>query len=91
MPAGKINEVLIKSRLLVNAADGAVESTLQGAGLDQLYLYQAASHVASGELEIILGEFEADPSPVYNSASQGQYAPQKVKAVVDYAQPGLRR
>jgi DNA-binding transcriptional LysR family regulator len=75
----------------LNAAEGAVDSALQDAGITQLYLYQAASHIASGDLEILFQEFEVDPLPVLISTPQGQYTPQKVKAFVEFAKPALKQ
>jgi DNA-binding transcriptional LysR family regulator len=91
MPSGEILEVRVKSKLLLNASEGAVDSALQDAGITQLYLYQAASHIASGDLEILFQEFEVDPIPVLISTPQGQYTPQKVKAFVEFAKPSLQQ
>ena len=91
MPSGEIFEVRFKSKLLLNAAEGAVDSALQDAGITQLYLYQAASHIASGDLEILFQEFEVDPLPVLISTPQGQFTPQKVKAFVEFAKPALQQ
>lgn len=91
MPSGGNFEVRVKSKLLLNAAEGAVDSALQDAGITQLYLYQAARHIASGDLEILFQEFEVDPLPVLISTPQGQYTPQKVKTFVEFAKPALQQ
>lgn len=82
--------VRVKPRLIMNSAEGAVESARNGMGLTQLYLYQAIDLVSSGELKIVLQEFEVAPVPVYITIAQGQYAPQKVKAFLDFARPLLQ-
>lgn len=79
-----------KPRLTMNSAEGAVEAARNGLGLTQLYLYQAADLIASGELEIVLKEFEITPVPVSIAIPQGQYAPQKVKAFLNFAKPLLQ-
>ncbi len=91
MPSGKPGEVLVRSRLLLNSAEGAIDSALEDGGLVQLYSYQAAPHVASGDLQIVLQEFEVAPLPVNFVLPHRQRVPQKVKAFMDYALPALRR
>lgn len=90
MQSGEEYTMSVKSRLIMNAAEGAIESSRNALGLTQLYLYQAIDLVSSGELEIILQEFEIDPVPVSITIPQGQYAPQKVKAFIDFARPLLQ-
>lgn len=89
-PSGEEYNVPVHPRLIVNSAEGAIESARKGLGLTQLYLYQAIDLVSSGELEIVLQEFEIDPVPVSITIPQGQYAPQKVKAFLDFARPLLQ-
>ena len=89
-PAGKMQHVTTKSRLSLNTVEAAVDWTLQDGGLTQLYSYQAASHVASGALEIVLKDFEIDPPPVCFVYSSDRRLPQKLKAFIDFAMPMLK-
>jgi len=90
MPSGKIQHFPVQSRLTLNSIEGNVHAALQDAGLVQLYSYQAAPHVADGNLEIVLERHEIDPTPVSLIYPQGRLVPQKVKAFVDTAKPRLR-
>ncbi len=88
--SGKSQEVLVNSRLLLNSAEGVVDSAHQGCGLAQLYSYQVARHVASGDLELVLRDFEIDPAPVNLVYPKTRRVPQKVQAFLDFAMPALR-
>ena len=89
-PAGRTIHITPKSRLLLNSAESAVDSALQDCGLTQLYSYQAAPHIAEGELGIILEQYEVTPTPVSLILSHDQRIPQKIKAFTDFAVPILR-
>jgi len=91
LPSGKIQDTLVRSRLLLNSAEGVVDSVLQDCGLAQLYSYQVAPHVLAGNLKIILSEFEIVPQPLNLVVLHGQHVPQKVKAFIDFAMPALRK
>lgn len=90
MPMGKKQSVDVKPKLVLNSAEGAVDSALAHAGLTQLYSYQAAPHVATGALEIVLPDYEIEPVPISLVFPQGQRLPQKVKSFLDFAMPRLR-
>jgi DNA-binding transcriptional LysR family regulator len=64
---------------------------LRGAGLTQVYLYQAAPKIESGELEIVLQDFESPAVPVCLAIPKGQNSPQKVKAFINFAKPLLEQ
>ena len=91
MPSGKVREVAVRPKLsFLMSGEAAVDAALQGAGLTQLYSYAAAPHVAAGDLEIVLKDFDIEPSPVNLIFPHGQRVPQKVKAFIDLAVPALR-
>jgi DNA-binding transcriptional LysR family regulator len=85
MPSGQVREINVRPRLLVNSAQSAVQAALEGVGLTQLYSYQAARPVASGELIIVLRAFEPDPVPVTINAIGQSPMPLKVKAFAEFA------
>lgn len=85
MPTGKKLSVDVKSKLVLNSAEGAVDSALAHAGMTQLYSYQAAPHVVTGSLEIVLPDYEIEPAPVNLVFPRGQRLPQKVKSFLDFA------
>lgn len=90
MSSGDVRPVPVRSRLTLNSIEGNVEAALLGAGLVQLYSYQAARHVAEGSLEIVLDEYEIDPTPVSVVYPQSRRIPLKVRAFFDFALPRLR-
>jgi DNA-binding transcriptional LysR family regulator len=90
MPTGETREINLKSRLVVNT-EAAADSALQHMGLTQLYYYQGKSYIEAGELEIVLGNYEIEPTPVIIAIPQGPRTPQKVTAFVDFAITELRR
>jgi DNA-binding transcriptional LysR family regulator len=63
---------------------------LAGLGITRLLSYQVSSHVRSGALQVVLGEFEAAPLPVHVVHHEGRRATQKVRAFVDLAVERLR-
>ncbi len=89
MPSGKIKHFPVQTRLVLNSIEGTVVSSIQDGGLVQLYSYQAASHVAEGTLEIVLGRYEIEPPPVNIVYPQRRLVPQKVSAFVEFARPRL--
>lgn len=86
---GKQLPIDIKARLQLNAAEAAVDAALDHGGLTQLYAYQAAPHVQSGDLKIVLQDFEVEPSPVNLVFPTSQRIPQKVNAFVEFAKPRI--
>lgn len=79
------------SRLKINTIEGVVDAAIQNGGLAQLYSYQVAEPIASGRLQAVLVDSEADPLPVSLVYPQGRFAPQKVRAFIDFAIPRLRK
>lgn len=91
MPSGKALDVAVRPKLsFLMSGEASVDATLQGVGLTQMYSYAAAPHVAAGDLEIVLKDFEIEPSPVNLVLPHGQRVPQKVKSFTDLAVPALK-
>ena len=90
MTTGETREINLKSKLIVNS-EAAVDSAAQHTGLTQAYYYQARSYIETGELEIVLEDYEIEPTPVIIAIPRGPRIPQKVKAFLDFAEPELRR
>jgi DNA-binding transcriptional LysR family regulator len=51
-------------RLVVNTADAAIAACAGGLGITRVLSYQVASHVAAGELQLVLQEQAPPPVPV---------------------------
>lgn len=82
--------VRVKPRLKVNSNDAAIEAILEGLGISRLLSYQAASHVNSGQLQTVLGEFEPKALPIHVIHREGRHASAKVRSFVDLIVSRLR-
>jgi DNA-binding transcriptional LysR family regulator len=82
--------VPIHSRLVVNAAEAAVEAAMAGIGITRVLSYQIANAVQSGALVVALAEFEPTPAPVSLVHAGGRLLPLKVRAFLDFAAPRLK-
>ncbi len=81
----------IRSRLVVNTAEAAIDAAAAGLGVTRVLSYQIADALRARTLKIILGDFEPEPSPV-NLVYAGQgLLPLKTRAFIDFATDRLRR
>ena len=90
-PAGASEAtVAIRSRLVVNTAEAAVDAAKAGVGITRVLSYQVASALDDGALILALQEFEPPPLPV-NLVHVGQrLLPLKLRAFLDFATPRLK-
>jgi DNA-binding transcriptional LysR family regulator len=83
--------VPIRSRLVVNSAEAAVDAAVAALGVTRVLSYQAASAVRTGSLALVLQDFEPAPWPVsLVYASSGRLLPLKLRAFLDFAAPRLK-
>lgn len=83
--------VTIRSRLVVNTAEAAIDAAVAGLGVTRVLSYQIAEAIRARDLRIILSDFEPEPSPV-NLVYAGQgLMPLKTRAFIDFATERLRR
>ena len=82
--------VAIRSRLVVNTSEAAIDAATAGAGLTRVLSYQIADAVTAGQLVIVLQDFEPAPWPVSLVHHSLGPAPQKLRAFLDFATPQLR-
>ncbi|MBV8467873.1 MAG: LysR family transcriptional regulator, partial [Burkholderiales bacterium] len=84
-------DVTVVPRLTVTNPEAAAQAAIRGVGFARLLHYQVVDAVRRGDLEIVLDEYELEPSPVHLvHASRGQM-PLKMRRFLDYAAPRLRR
>ena len=82
--------VVVRSRLIINTAEAAIDAAVAGLGVTRVLSYQAASALRSRTLVRILRRFEPPPSPVsLVHAGQGRL-PLKLRAFLDFAVPRLK-
>lgn len=88
---GKSDEFIsVRSRLVVNTAEAAIDAAIAGLGVTRVLSYQVAAARKAGLLDVLLEEYEDPPAPVsLVYASQGQL-PIKLRAFLDFAAPRLK-
>lgn len=86
---GSLLNVRLQPRLVVTANQAAINAAALGWGLTRVLSYQVAAKVASGELEIVLQEFEQPPLPVHVVYHGGSKVAAKVRAFVDFCEQRL--
>lgn len=88
--SGGVRTLRIEPRLTVTTNDAAIEAALESFGVSRLFSYQIAPQVATGELKIVLEEWEPLPRPIHIVHREGRYASAKVRAFVDLMAERLR-
>ena len=82
--------VPIRSRLVVNTAEAAIDAATLGLGITRVLSYQIADALRAGRLQLALQAFEPAPLPVsLVHAGQG-LLPLKSRAFLDFAASRLR-
>jgi DNA-binding transcriptional LysR family regulator len=82
--------VPVRSRLLVNTAEAALDAAIAGAGVTRVLSYQAAKAVEEGKLRLVLEPFEPSPVPVSLIHTAQGMLPLKTRSFIDFAVPRLR-
>ncbi|HVJ28978.1 MAG TPA: LysR family transcriptional regulator [Gammaproteobacteria bacterium] len=88
--APRTEAIEVRSRLVVNTAEAAVDAAVAGLGVTRVLSYQAAHAIRSGALEVVLREFEPAPWPVSLAYAGGRFLPLKVRAFIDFTAPRLK-
>lgn len=83
--------VRVKPRLTVTSNDAAIEAAVSGLGLTRLLSYQIAPELASGQLKIVLAEFENAPIPVHILHREGRLTAAKIRNFIDLLTERLRQ
>ncbi|HMB55870.1 MAG TPA: LysR family transcriptional regulator [Arenimonas sp.] len=82
--------VPVRSRLMVNTAEAAIDAATTGVGVTRVLSYQIETAQRSGQLQAVLREFEPAPLPVSLVYPGQRRLPLKLRAFLDYATPRLR-
>jgi DNA-binding transcriptional LysR family regulator len=88
---GRSIHVKVRPRLVVNTAEAAIGSALEGHGITCALSYQVASALKAGRLVRILEAHESTPLPVHLVYSSGSTTAAKVRSFVELAVPRLRK
>jgi DNA-binding transcriptional LysR family regulator len=87
---GATEQFHVRSRLVVNTAEAALDAAMAGAGLTRVMSYQAAAAVREGRLVMVLRDFEPEPNPISLVYPSGRLVPLKLRAFLDFAVPRLK-
>jgi DNA-binding transcriptional LysR family regulator len=82
--------VPIRSRLVVNTAESAIDAAMSGVGITRVLSYQIAGALRSGKLTVVLEKFEPHPWPVNLVYGHGRPLPLKLRSFVDFTAPRLK-
>jgi DNA-binding transcriptional LysR family regulator len=82
--------VPVRSRLLVNTAEAAIDAAIAGVGVTRVFCYQIGAAEGEGRLQRVLREFEPAPIPISLVHSGQGRLPLKLRAFFDFATPRLR-
>ena len=82
--------VRMKPRLTVTSNDGAIAAASGGLGIARLLSYQVADELASGQLQVLLAEYEEAPWPIHVLHRESKYGSAKVRAFIDMLAQDLR-
>ncbi|WP_166364820.1 LysR family transcriptional regulator [Pseudomonas akapageensis] len=82
--AGKVLNFRFEPRLVVTANKAAINVACLGWGITRVLSYQVASKVESGELEIVLEDFEPPALPIHVVYQKGNRVPAKIRTFVDF-------
>ena len=80
----------IRSRLIVNTAEAAIDAAIAGLGITRVLSYQVEPALRRGALVTLLETFETAPLPVSLVYPAQAAMPQKLRAFLDFATERLR-
>ncbi len=86
----KIHSIAVKGPLVSNHGTTALEAVCDGMGLGLFLSYQVESQLASGELQMVLTDYEPPPLPVSVVYSHTKLISTRVRVFVDWITHELR-
>ena len=90
-PSGvSLGAIAVHSRLVVNAAEAAIDAAVDGLGITYVLSYQAARAIRDGTLRVVLTDFAPPPVPIHLVYAGQRMLPLKLRAFLDYATPRLK-
>ncbi|OAI17595.1 LysR family transcriptional regulator [Methylomonas koyamae] len=87
---GQVQAVKLQPLLSVSDNDSAASAAIAGLGITRLLNYQIAEPLRTGQLKIVLGEFESPPVPVHILHREGRHSSAKIRSFVDLMAERLR-
>ncbi|MEH6576794.1 MAG: LysR family transcriptional regulator [Amphritea sp.] len=86
----KVHAIPIKGPLSCNQLAASLSAVCEGAGLGVFLSYQVEEQLASGELQIVLADYEPPPLPVSVVYSHAKLMSTRVRVFVDWITRELR-
>jgi DNA-binding transcriptional LysR family regulator len=83
-------EIPILPRLAVSTAEAAMQAAVRGMGAVSLMRYQVRDALEAGLLQLVLEDFELEPSPIHLLHASRGHMPLKMRRFLDFAAPRLR-
>jgi DNA-binding transcriptional LysR family regulator len=80
----------VRSRLIVNTAEAAIDAAIAGVGVTRVLSYQIDQASRAGLLDTALRDFEPAPLPISLVYAGQSRLPLKLRAFLDFAAPRLR-
>jgi DNA-binding transcriptional LysR family regulator len=83
--------VAVRSRLVVNTAEAAIDAAIAGTGIARVLSYQVAPALAERRLRIVLRDHEPEPLPVHLVHPPQAHLPLKLRRFLEFAAPRLKK
>lgn len=81
---GSTSVVIGKRSIAINDSEACLEAGLTGVGIMQTPTFMVQDKIASGQLEVVLGEYLSEDIPLFVMYPQNRHLSSKVRAFVDW-------
>ena len=88
---GEVRSLRLRSRVTVNGAEAYIACCLAGLGLIQLPAYDAAAHLAAGELVAVMPDHCAPPMPITLLYPHRHHLARRVQVLIEWLEELLGR
>jgi DNA-binding transcriptional LysR family regulator len=86
-----VRPVPVRSRLVVNTAEAAIDAAIAGVGIVRVLSYQVAAAIHERRLKIVLADAEPPPLPVHLIHPAQSHTPLKLRRFIEFAAPRLKK
>jgi DNA-binding transcriptional LysR family regulator len=88
---GAPKEVAVRSRMVVNTAEAAIDAAVASLGITRVLSYQVERALRERSLSLVLRDFEPAPSPVSLVHAERGLLALKVRAFLEFVGPRLKQ
>jgi DNA-binding transcriptional LysR family regulator len=86
-----VRPIPVRSRLVVNTAEAAIDAAVAGVGIARVLSYQAAPAIGDQRLRIVLADYEPESLPVHLVHPAQTHVPLKLRRFLEFAAPRLKK